>query len=131
MWVEGNQYQPSLFLNEYLLSVGAVGLNPNDLNLRYVAQLNAAAQTGLKLKNPPNWWQQCAKQVIVQSGDSVVEPELIYDKDCPIKGNIAGSKKNPKLTYHTPLSGWYKRIKYEQCFETEAEAQTAGFIKVK
>jgi hypothetical protein len=50
---------------------------------------------------------------------------------CRIKGNIAGSKKNPKLTYHTPLSGWYKRIEAEACFEDEASAEAEGFIKVK
>jgi len=82
----------------------------------------------------PSWWTRCALELV--SEDEVISkeseaPALKYDDVCPIKGNIAGSKKNPKKTYHTPLSGWYKRIKAEQCFEDETEAGNAGFTKVK
>ncbi len=58
-------------------------------------------------------------------------PEIIYDPKCKIKGNISGSKKNPVKKYHTPKSGWYKKLKYEACFNSELQAEKLGFIKVK
>jgi len=88
-------------------------------------------------QSPVGAWAQCARLVFEDEEDVEVveavvpEPELIYDEVCPIKGNIAGSKKNPKKTYHTPLSGWYKRIVYEECFDSEEAAEAAGFKKVK
>ena len=45
---------------------------------------------------------------------------------CVIKGNI--SSKNKKI-YHMPNGRYYKIVKPEQCFNTEEEAQAAGFIK--
>ena len=46
--------------------------------------------------------------------------------DCKIKGNI--SAKGDKI-YHVPGGAFYERTKPEQCFNTEAEAKTAGFRK--
>lgn len=45
--------------------------------------------------------------------------------DCggKIKGNISGSNK----VYHKPGGSSYNRTKPEACFNTEAEAQAAGF----
>ena len=46
--------------------------------------------------------------------------------NCIIKGNIgAGNKK----IYHVKGGSFYNRVKPEQCFNTEAEAQAAGFVK--
>lgn len=45
---------------------------------------------------------------------------------CYIKGNIgSGGKK----IYHVPGGAFYDRTKPEQCFNTEAEAVAAGFVK--
>jgi hypothetical protein len=46
--------------------------------------------------------------------------------NCPIKGNI--SAKGYKI-YHILGGAFYKLVKPEQCFNTEAEAQAAGFVK--
>ena len=81
----------------------------------------------------PDWWLNCSSQIIKSDENNAESkpPLLEFDPDCPIKGNVAGSKKNPKKTFHTPASGWYKRIEAEQCFADEAAAKSAGFEKVK
>ena len=45
---------------------------------------------------------------------------------CIIKGNISASGKK---IYHVKGGSFYARVKPEQCFTTEAQAQTAGFVK--
>ena len=46
--------------------------------------------------------------------------------NCLIKGNIStGGRK----IYHVPGGALYKVVKPEQCFNTEAEAVAAGFVK--
>ncbi len=45
---------------------------------------------------------------------------------CVIKGNISAAGKK---IYHVEGGAFYKRVKPEQCFNTEAEALAAGFIK--
>lgn len=44
---------------------------------------------------------------------------------CPIKGNISGKNK----IYHLQEGAFYERTQAEMCFQTEAEAAAAGFIK--
>ena len=46
--------------------------------------------------------------------------------NCLIKGNIASGGRK---IYHVPGGAFYKTVKPEQCFNTEAEAQAAGYIK--
>jgi predicted proteasome-type protease len=48
------------------------------------------------------------------------------DSACIIKGNISSSGKK---IYHMQGGAFYKKVKPEQCFTTEGEAKTAGFIK--
>jgi len=97
-------------------------------------------------KNPKGAWKICLSQEVdfltkpenenleknkkTENKEKTI-PENLYDTSCRIKGNISGSKKKPIKKYHTPLSGWYKNLKYEKCFENEAEALNSGFIKVK
>lgn len=42
-----------------------------------------------------------------------------------IKGNISGKSR----IYHMPGGAFYERTNPEMCFDTEAEAQAAGFVK--
>ncbi len=44
---------------------------------------------------------------------------------CIIKGNISSTSK----IYHVKVGAFYDRVKPEQCFNTEAEAKSAGFRK--
>ncbi len=50
-------------------------------------------------------------------------PSLI---NCVVKGNISAKGKK---VYHVVGGAFYKIVKPEQCFKTEAEAVTAGFVK--
>ena len=45
--------------------------------------------------------------------------------ECHIKGNVGSGKK----TYHIPGGAFYNRTNAELCFNTEEEAQAAGFTK--
>lgn len=45
--------------------------------------------------------------------------------DCLVKGNVS---KDSKI-YHVLGGSFYNRVKPEQCFQTEVEAQAAGFRK--
>ncbi len=45
---------------------------------------------------------------------------------CKIKGNIASGGKK---TYHIPGGAFYDRTNAEVCFNTEVEAEAAGFSK--
>ncbi len=84
--------------------------------------------------DPHGAWSACFSELLATPLTVEKESEesvLVYDETCRIKGNISGSKKNPIKTYHTPKSGWYKRIKPEKCFTTEDEALEAGFRKIK
>lgn len=80
-------------------------------------------------------WTTCLKKVVkTELEKAKTEHEVKkkpLDENCPIKGNVSGSKKTPKKTFHTPASGWYTRIQPERCFNTEQEAVEAGFLKVK
>lgn len=130
VWLEGNRWQSPILINQWLLKRNSVLLSEAELNLKYVDLMRKAAVTDVL----PTWWEQCAGALVSDVLDKENEPvtvELEYDESCRIKGNVSGSKKNPKKTYHTPLSGWYKRIKAEQCFDDEASAEAEGFIKVK
>lgn len=48
------------------------------------------------------------------------------DVKCPVKGNINAKGKR---VYHVPTGAFYAQTKPERCFNTEAEAKKAGFIK--
>lgn len=45
---------------------------------------------------------------------------------CIVKGNIASTGKK---VYHVQGGAFYKIVKPEECFNTEAEAVAAGFVK--
>lgn len=47
------------------------------------------------------------------------------DKNCPIKGKDSGKAK----IYHLPGDSFYERLVATDCFQTEVEAQAAGFRK--
>jgi len=133
VWLPATQKSNPLLLNQHLLTKGWAELDTYTLDKKYAEHMQTAAQQLWQQPKAPAIWQQCATQAVLepQVEVEVAEPVLEYDAECPIKGNIAGSKKNPKKTYHTPLSGWYKRLAYEACFKNPAEAEAAGFKLVK
>ena len=65
--------------------------------------------------------------VETQKKDVVQKTELApVTQSCPVKGNISAQGK--KL-YHVVGGSFYDRVKPEECFDTEAQAQAAGFVK--
>ncbi|OGE86632.1 MAG: hypothetical protein A3J48_01675 [Candidatus Doudnabacteria bacterium RIFCSPHIGHO2_02_FULL_46_11] len=54
-------------------------------------------------------------------GENILENGVV----CRIKGNISSSSR----IYHLPGGSFYDRTDPEMCFNTEAEAQAAGFRK--
>ena len=82
--------------------------------------------------NPRGAWKICARDILnTDFSNSKEENIKEIDENCPIKGNVSGTKSNPIKTYHTVSSGWYDRLQAEECFETEEEAIFAGFRKIR
>lgn len=62
----------------------------------------------------------------VQSKPAVAATTTSSTTSCVVKGNISTAGKK---IYHVQGGAFYERTKAEQCFNTEAEALAAGFIK--
>ena len=62
---------------------------------------------------------------VVQETSSQGAQGDVLGTSCKIKGNVSASGK----IYHVPGGSSYNRTQPEMCFNTEAEAQTAGFRK--
>jgi len=62
-----------------------------------------------------------------QSPGAVAGAAQASDCEGKIKGNISSSGK----IYHVPGGASYKTVQPEMCFETEKQAQDAGFRKAK
>lgn len=87
------------------------------------------------LKPQNNYTTQMDKKPINNEGEVLgktatsstasVKPTAATDANCIIKGNISTTKK----IYHVKGGAFYARVKPEQCFNTEAEALVAGFVK--
>lgn len=71
--------------------------------------------------NITNYSTNPTQQTTTQKDTS---PETTTE-DCTIKGNISGTGK----IYHLPDGAFYERTTAEMCFDSEQEAQAAGFTK--
>jgi hypothetical protein len=81
-------------------------------------------------------WGDCQDKIVQTffkqlNTETVTHEAKKIDSNCPIKGNITGTKSQPIKKYHTIASPWYERTQAEACFETEEKAVMAGFVKVK
>jgi len=61
----------------------------------------------------------------VQQG-TVMSASSTQEQSCVVKGNISASSRK---IYHVSGGAFYKTVKPEQCFNTEAEAIAAGYVK--
>lgn len=140
--IPSNQYEAEVNIAQWLLENGyAQFTNTIDIDPELHSKFTAAEKVGLTI--PKGAYKDCLiefwkppladtdSDTKSKGTQEVIKPILIYDEACPIKGNISGTKKAPIKKYHTPLSGWYKRLKPEECFVDESEAKAAGFSKVK
>lgn len=106
-----------VFVNAELLREGYARLLTIPPNVRYLAELRAAAAAGAQ--NRAERWR---------SGPAVAGAAQTSLPSCtpgePVKGNItrAGEK-----IYHVPGGAFYGRTIPEECFATEADAERAGF----
>ncbi len=122
----------NIFVNKKIIQDGYAKSYWNGIDDKFEKEFKITQEN--IYKNPNGAWKSCVEFLLERHTNKTKEKitkKIIYDDECRIKGNISGSKKNPQKTYHTPLSGWYKRLKYEECFETEEEALKAGFKKIK
>lgn len=60
------------------------------------------------------------------AGDTAEGFAPAADGKCPVKGNI---NTKGKRIYHVSTGAFYNQTKPERCFNTEAEARKAGFVK--
>ncbi len=74
---------------------------------------------------PINYTTQSSESTnTVQAGEGT-NTVIGTNNSCPIKGNISGKNK----IYHLKGGAFYDRTQEEMCFQTEAEATAAGFVK--
>lgn len=65
---------------------------------------------------------QPTNTITVEQGTGTTTPT---NQNCPVKGNVSGKNK----IYHVQGGAFYERTQEELCFQTEAEATAAGFVK--
>ncbi|MCF7819438.1 thermonuclease family protein [Candidatus Gracilibacteria bacterium] len=116
-----------LFLNEKIIRDGYAHVSPSLQDKLYETTLLQAQEE--IYKKPCGAWEKCIEEILKKK--STESAGLLSTEECPIKGNISGSKSNPVKTYHTPKSRWYKKVQLEQCFQTEEEALYEGFRKIQ
>lgn len=118
------------FINQHLIESGYAKSAWEGKNEKYKETFEALQQK--IYQEPKGAWSYCFAKELERRNEKSEESEVAYDENCPIKGNISGTKSAPIKKYHTPLSPWYSRItKPERCFVSEEEATQAGFEKVR
>ncbi len=122
-----NKNENEIFINKFMISEGYARSFWNTKDKYHYDDFETTQKE--LYANPKGAWIECIKEILVQANQTKIDPNI--DENCPIKGNISGSKKNPVKKFHTPKSRWYKNLKAEKCFQTEDEASYAGFVKVK
>lgn len=81
-------------------------------------------------KSQTNYTTQAVKKPVVENGGEgtvkgTTSPTSTLT-NCMIKGNISSTGRK---VYHVQGGAFYEKTKAEQCFNTEAEAVGAGFVK--
>lgn len=116
VFVKDPKTKEEIFVNEYLLEVGAGKFFLDTVNLKHQEEFVQAAETAHQEKQ--GLWKTCA-----------TDPK----EGCLIKGNL---DKLDKRYYHLPSFRHYSSVvinleKGDQWFCTEQEAIKAGFIKAR
>lgn len=79
--------------------------------------------------NTPNFNTNQGQTTTTKNPEVAVEPNTSTNPSnneaCYIKGNISSKTK----IYHMPGGSFYERTDPEMCFNSEGEAQAAGFTK--
>ncbi len=122
-----NKNEPEIFINKKMITAGYARSFWTNTDEYHQDDFEKTQKEVYQA--PKGAWSECIQEILVQVNQN--QETLDIDEECPIKGNISGTKSNPVKKYHTPKSRWYKNLKAEKCFETEEAAVFAGFVKVK
>ncbi len=74
---------------------------------------------------PVNYTTQSTQLTNLATGGQGTNTTPHTNQNCPVKGNVSGKNK----IYHIQGGAFYERTQEEMCFQTEAEATAAGFVK--
>jgi len=105
------------FVVVFIVGFGAGSFSKTIRRDSYKPQTNYTTNSAQKPAPAPT--QAPAKPVVAVSSSTAAT-------SCIVKGNISSAGKK---IYHVQGGTFYARVKPEQCFNTEAEALAAGFIK--
>lgn len=122
-WLELNR--PKLvtavcFLLVFILGFGTGRYDKENFSKRALYNQNQNNYNIKSLEKPKNTVTEGEKV------ESKVQGAVVDKTFCVVKGNISSQGKK---TYHVKGGSFYDRTNPEQCFNTEAEALAAGFIK--
>ena len=120
-WFSEKENKQKIVYGVCFVLVFIVGFGTGKFDAHY-QNSNLHSQTNYTTKQPNN---PSPKPAGGQGNGGVVNGTSTIS-GCLIKGNI--NSKGVKI-YHMPGGMYYKIVKPEQCFATEAEAQAAGFAK--
>ena len=123
-WIKHNQQKIAIFLGYALVFFLAFGLGKITVSLPHPPEIKIEDQNALSQANNTSTVQSLQSvNAQTDTGSQAVAGQL----DCKgkIKGNISSSSK----IYHMPGGAFYDRTNPEMCFDTEAQAQAAGFRK--
>jgi hypothetical protein len=113
-------YKPRIYLLICFVLVFVFGYGVGNLR-KETAKISAKRQTAQTTQNKTNP-KEPAEAVKAVTASSTSPDEA----NCIVKGNINSAGKK---IYHVSSGAFYKTVKPEQCFKTEAEAAQAGFVK--
>lgn len=121
-WVKTNQRTVALVLGYFL--VASLFYNLGQYRVRTSPPEITVSEPEIDLSHIYNNANQAVPQFGSGQG-SVAGQSQALDCAGKIKGNISSSGK----IYHLPGGSFYNRTNPEMCFDTEAQAQAAGFRK--
>ena len=120
-WLKQKENKDKLVLGLSFVLVFIVGFGAGS----YVRETNKSS------KPYPNYTTVPAKKPAVaatttKEQGTAKQATSTQASSCVVKGNISSAGKK---IYHVQGGAFYARVKPEECFNTEAEAQAAGFTK--
>ncbi len=124
-WLKQKENKDKLVLGLSFVLVFIVGFGAGSYvrETRRDSSKPQANYTTAAAKKPANTATSTQGQVL---GKTTTAASSTQASTCVVKGNISSTGKK---IYHVQGGAFYNRVKPEQCFNTEAEALAAGFVK--
>lgn len=122
-WLNQNQQKIAIITGYILVFLLAFGLGKLTTSVPRAPEIKVEELAGQPQLNNSSNTQDPQSQ---PTATTTSNPQPVKG-DCggKIKGNIGSSG----MIYHVPGGAFYDRTQAEQCFDTEAQAQAAGFRK--